>query len=109
MVNLPSALTAVLENANTVSHTIVTGQTDNTNITKAAQNVIVEVRSRDEPSLPQKSMYAGWTGMSSQRKLVSVVGKNSKAGAPSREREVALLEVDSTFGKLLGFVDGQKV
>lgn len=44
--------------------------------------------------------------MSSQRKLVSVIG------APGRERgerELALIEIDSTFGKLLGLTDGQKV
>jgi len=108
MVNLPSALTAVLEDANIVSHSCW----ESSKILimpKAAQNVIVEVRSRNDPSMPVKPMYAGWTGMSSRRKLVPVVGKNTRTGAPSREREVALLEVDATFGKLLGFVDGMKV
>lgn len=47
--------------------------------------------------------------MSSQRKLVSVIAKDSSRGTPGREREVPLIEIDSTFAKLLGFTDGQKV
>ncbi|SLM40033.1 peroxisome biosynthesis protein (pas1 peroxin-1) [Lasallia pustulata] len=104
LVNLPSALVTVLVNANT-----------------AAQNVIVELQFKaaipSDPSAKdnngsgsQQSVYVGWTGMPSKRKLASVVGRGSQRGGPAgREQDLAVVEVDATFGRMLGLTDGQKV
>jgi peroxin-1 len=47
--------------------------------------------------------------MPSKRKLAPVIGKEGLRGDTSREHEVAVVEVDSTFGKVLGLTEGQKV
>lgn len=48
--------------------------------------------------------------MPSKRKLASVVGRGSQKGSTAgREQEVSMVEVDATFGRMLGFTDGQKV
>ncbi|KAL1968522.1 hypothetical protein VTN77DRAFT_1732 [Rasamsonia byssochlamydoides] len=102
LVNLPSSLVSLLVNANA-----------------AAQNVIVELQYRSSVSWPgsqsnsgptQRSSYLGWTGMPSKRKLAPVVGKDGISGGSSaREHEVAVVEIDTTFGRVLGLTEGQKV
>ncbi|KAF2499179.1 AAA-domain-containing protein [Lophium mytilinum] len=105
LVNLPGSLVSVLVNANTI-----------------AQNVVLELNYRQPPppgadakgtSPVQKSVFAGWTGMQSKRKLASVVGRDglsgSRGSAVSRDQDVAVVEVDATYGRLLGLVEGQKV
>lgn len=86
------------------------------------QNVIVELSYR-EPSAnaaekpagapAQKSVYLGWTGMPSKRKLASIVGRDgisgSRGGSALREQEVALVEMDPTLANTLGLAEGQKV
>lgn len=61
----------------------------------------------------QKSIYTGWTGMQSKHKLASVIGNegsNQRSGnVPGKEKDVPMIEIDSTFGKLLSLPDGQKV
>lgn len=61
----------------------------------------------------QKSIYVGWTGMQSKRKLAPLVGREGlharNGSAPGTEQEVPIIEIDAAFGKLLGLVDGQKV
>jgi peroxin-1 len=51
--------------------------------------------------------------MQSKRKLAAVVGRDGIAGnrgsTASRDQEVAVVELDATFARLLGIVDGQKV
>lgn len=48
--------------------------------------------------------------MPSKRKLASVVGRGSqRGGATGREQEMPVVEVDATFGRMLGLTDGQKV
>ena len=60
-----------------------------------------------------KSVFVGWTGMQSKRKLAPVVsreGISGTRGAPSsRDQEVPLVEVDTTFARTLGLLEGQKV
>lgn len=59
----------------------------------------------------QRSTHVGWTGMPSKRKLAPVVtrdGINGTRGQP-KDQDVAVLEIDSTFGRVLGLSDGQKV
>lgn len=108
LLNLPAALVAVLLNTNTV-----------------AQNVIVELTYRSSPppsSDPkqrassggvQKSVFLGWTGMQSQTKLAPVVGRdgfaNSGRNGGRSEQDVATVEVDAGFGRLLGLTEGMKV
>ncbi|KAE9992519.1 putative pectate lyase A [Venturia inaequalis] len=107
LVNLPPSLVAVLTNANT-----------------AAQNVVVELNYRQPtprtadkadkaPTSSPKSIFVGWTGMQSKRKLTSLVSRDGIAGsrgaAVGREQEVAVVELDTTFARLLGITEGTKV
>ncbi|CZR51037.1 probable peroxin-1 [Phialocephala subalpina] len=104
LVNLPSSLSSLLVNANTV-----------------AQNVIIELNYRIPPSgsgttgnaPTSKSVYVGWTGMQSKRKLAPVVGRDGISGirgnTSGRDQEVPLVEIDATFARTLGLSDGQKV
>ncbi|KAJ9224848.1 hypothetical protein DTO021C3_2880 [Paecilomyces variotii] len=101
LVNLPPSLVSMLVNANA-----------------AAQNVIVELQyrssigssgSHSNTGPVQRSSYLGWTGMPSKRRLAPVIGKDGLRGDSSREHEVAAIEIDSTFGKILGLTEGQKV
>ncbi|KAL2072637.1 hypothetical protein VTL71DRAFT_11980 [Oculimacula yallundae] len=106
LVNLPSSLSSLLVNVNT-----------------PAQNVIIELNYR----LPQqsagsaqpngapttRSIFVGWTGMQSKRKLAPIVNRDGISGtrgnSSGREQEVALVEIDATFARSLGITDGQKV
>ncbi|PYH47584.1 AAA family ATPase peroxin 1 [Aspergillus saccharolyticus JOP 1030-1] len=98
LVNLPPSLVALLVNANT-----------------AAQNVIVELQYRPaagkaNSNLTHRSCYLGWTGMPSKRKLAPVVGRDGiNSSSTAREQEISTVELDTTFGKVLGLADGQKV
>lgn len=107
LLNLPSSLVTLLLNANTI-----------------AQNVVVELSYR-QPAPPNsepkqkaasttRSVYLGWTGMQSQAKLAPVVGRdgiagNRGSGGGRHEQEVPVVEVDATFGRLLGLSEGMKV
>ncbi|RDH34410.1 P-loop containing nucleoside triphosphate hydrolase protein [Aspergillus welwitschiae] len=98
LVNLPPSLVALLVNANT-----------------AAQNVIVELQYRQTTGKAngnpaQRSCYLGWTGMPSKRKLAPVVGRDGISSASAaREQDISTVELDTTFGRLLGLADGQRV
>lgn len=81
-----------------------------------AQNVIVEVQyqstaPKSGAGPQQKSAYVGWTGMPSKRKIAPVVSRDGISGVrgASRDQDIAVVEVDSTFGRVLGLADGQKV
>lgn len=91
---------------------------------KPAQNVVVELSYRPvapsaNPSSPNKgtpslkSVYVGWTGMPSKRRLAPIVGKDGISGTrgstSAREQEVFLVEIDATFARTLGLSDGQKI
>jgi peroxin-1 len=107
LLNLPSSLVSVLLNSNTI-----------------AQNVVVELsyrvpapQSSQDPKQRQpgvsKSVFLGWTGMQSQAKQTSIVGRDGLAASARGEgggkREVDTVEVDATFGRLLGLGEGMKV
>jgi peroxin-1 len=84
LLNLPTSLVNVLLNSNAV-----------------VQNVVVELSFKsaagsDGKPGKQQSVFLGWTGMRSQT-------------GPRQEQEVAGVEVDATFGRLLGLKDGMKV
>ncbi|KAF1815403.1 AAA-domain-containing protein, partial [Eremomyces bilateralis CBS 781.70] len=99
LVNLPISLVSALVNANTI-----------------AQNVVVEISYR-EPSptgssqtsgSTPRSIFVGWTGMQSKRKVAPVVGRDGLARG-SREQDVSVVEIDTTFARLLGLHNLQKV
>ncbi|KAF1920068.1 P-loop containing nucleoside triphosphate hydrolase protein [Ampelomyces quisqualis] len=102
LANLPSSLVSVLVNANAV-----------------AQNVVVELCYRQPPppgatdsrnAAPQKSVFVGWTGMQSQRRLAPVVGPDGlRANQPTSQQDTAAVEVDAAFARLIGLTEGQKV
>ncbi|KAJ5501272.1 ATPase AAA-type core [Penicillium expansum] len=97
LVNLPPSLVALLVNANTT-----------------AQNVIIEIQykptsGKANGAPPQQSCFLGWTGMPSKRRLAPVVGRDGINSGYSREQEISTVELDTTFGRLLGLTDGQKV
>ncbi|PBP26421.1 ATPase [Diplocarpon rosae] len=103
LVNLPSSLSSLLVNINT-----------------PAQNVIIEINHRVPPASSQtnaapvtRSIFVGWTGMQSKRKLAPIVNRDGISGTrgnPSgREQDVPLIEIDATFAGSLGISDGQKV
>ncbi|KAI0910527.1 P-loop containing nucleoside triphosphate hydrolase protein [Ustulina deusta] len=100
LVNLPPSLVNLLVNADT-----------------PAQYVIVELNYRvasssDGPGQPnsspnQRSIYVGWTGMPSKRKLVPIVDRDGISNG--RDREVSSVELDATLATTLGLSEGQKV
>ncbi|KAI9833462.1 MAG: hypothetical protein M1819_003620 [Sarea resinae] len=104
LVNLPSSLVSILVNSNT-----------------AVQDVIVELTYRQNaPSTPTgtngapeiRSIFVGWTGMPSKRRLAPVVGRDGISGtraAAAREQEIATVEVDATFGRSLDLAEGQRI
>ncbi|KAL8404890.1 hypothetical protein RB594_009685 [Gaeumannomyces avenae] len=98
LVNLPSSLVNLLTGINT-----------------PAQNVIVELSYRANDGA-QKSVYVGWTGMPSKRRLAPAVsrdgsgilqGSGSRTGG--RDQEAALVEMDPTLASTLGLREGQRV
>ncbi|EFX00003.1 peroxisome biosynthesis protein, pas1 [Grosmannia clavigera kw1407] len=106
-VNLPSSLVNVLMNIDT-----------------PIQNVIIELSYRapappradgsgPSPTTQQRSIFVGWTGMPSRRKMAPLLGRDglasTRAGAAGREQEIAVVELDATFANTLGMRDGQKV
>ncbi|KAK3392976.1 P-loop containing nucleoside triphosphate hydrolase protein [Podospora didyma] len=102
-VNLPASLASLLANVNT-----------------PAQNVIVELNYRvavpatgqGPATSAQKSIYVGWTGMPSRRRvapLVSRDGINGTRGSSWRDQEVPLVEIDVTLAATVGLQEGQKV
>ncbi|KAG9236290.1 P-loop containing nucleoside triphosphate hydrolase protein [Amylocarpus encephaloides] len=104
LVNLPASLCSLLVNINT-----------------AAQNVVVELNYRAPlpPASNQsnvaptpRSIYVGWTGMQSKRKLAPIVNRDGIAGTrgnTGRDQDVSLVEIDAVFARALGLADGQKI
>ncbi|RAL63041.1 hypothetical protein DID88_004126 [Monilinia fructigena] len=103
LVNLPPSLSSLLVNINAL-----------------AQNVIIELNYRLPPpqgpnqangAPSQRSIFVGWTGLQSKRKIAPIVGRDGISGArgSGREQEVQVVEIDATFARTLGISDGQKV
>lgn len=107
LLNLPSSLVALLLNSNTI-----------------AQNVVVELSFRQpatpnadpkqKPASTSRSVFLGWTGLQSQPRLAPMVGRDGLAGSRGsgggrQEQDVPVVEVDATFGRLLGLSEGMKV
>lgn len=48
--------------------------------------------------------------MPSKRRLAPVVGKDGiNSGPSSREQDISTVEMDTTFGRVLGLTEGQRV
>ncbi|KAJ5738881.1 hypothetical protein N7493_002036 [Penicillium malachiteum] len=97
LVNLPPSLVSLLVNADTT-----------------AQNVIIELQyksptGKTNGAPAERSCFLGWTGMPSKRRLAPVVSRDGIGAGYSREQEIATVELDTTFGRLLGLTEGQKV
>ncbi|KAL2131668.1 hypothetical protein VTI74DRAFT_4764 [Chaetomium olivicolor] len=100
-VNLPASLASLLANVNT-----------------PAQNVVVELAYRvhappgasSSGAATTKSIYVGWTGMASKRKIAPLVGRDGYGSMRGgRDQEVSLVEMDATLAATVGLKDGQKV
>ena len=82
---------------------------------KAVQNVVVELQYRTagtkgsslQPT--QQSTYVGWTGLSSQKRLSSVIGKGTTKTTSIRDSEPGFVELDTTFCRVIGLTEGQRV
>lgn len=94
-VNVPRSIVALLDNA-------------------VVQNVVVELQYKESSSAqvlkrsnsaPQRSVYVGWTGMASNTKASSITDRTGRRP----KEEVGIVEIDATFGRVLGLIDGQKV
>ncbi|KAL0938701.1 peroxisome biosynthesis protein [Colletotrichum truncatum] len=103
LVNLPASLVTLLVNVNT-----------------PAQNVVVELTYRPSSAnasgasaTQQHSVFVGWTGMPSKRKVAPIVGRDGinggRSGGSLRDQEVPQVEIDATLANTLGLSDGQKV
>lgn len=71
---------------------------------------------QEDPSdgvVPDKVAFIGWTGMQSINKAVLPAIKkplnHSRGAINNPEEHVAIIEIDSIFGRLLGLSDRQKV
>ncbi|KAL8851821.1 MAG: hypothetical protein Q9221_003247 [Calogaya cf. arnoldii] len=97
LVDLPQSLVIVLENSSI-----------------SAQDVVVEILVKDSASsskngkTAQRSIYTGWSGMPTTRKPSLPSTSHSERGLTGREIEVASVEIDSTFGRMLGLANGQR-
>lgn len=82
---------------------------------QVVQNVVVELQYKESISTvqvakrpnaaSQRSVYVGWTGMASTAKSTSIADRNGRKA----KEEISVVEIDATFGRMLGLMDGQKV
>ncbi|KAL8905283.1 MAG: hypothetical protein Q9171_006720, partial [Xanthocarpia ochracea] len=97
LVNLPQSLVTVLVNSNI-----------------SAQDVVVEILVKDHASsskhgkAAQRSIYTGWSGMPTTRRAMPHAANHMERNLVGREIEVASIEIDATFGRMLGLADGQR-
>ena len=88
-----------------------------TNPSKVVQNVIIELQYRANVSstkssnVPdaQQSVFVGWTGMASQRRAQHSTARAQTRNISSKVQDTEVVEVDATFGRMLGLAEGQKV
>ncbi|KAI4111269.1 MAG: hypothetical protein LQ339_000730 [Xanthoria mediterranea] len=97
LVNLPQSLVTILESSNV-----------------SAQDVIVEILIKDSASsskngkTAQRSVYTGWSGMPTTRRPSPLPASHSERGFAGREVEIPPVEIDATFGRMLGLENGQR-
>lgn len=86
---------------------------------KPIQDIIIEIQYRDlDKSIAvsksgnasrQRAIFVGWTGMQSQGRPASSLNKGSGKSTLGPVAENAVVEIDATFGRMLGLAEGQKV
>jgi peroxin-1 len=119
LVNLPPPLVVALANSNTVSRCFTAHRVgpllfNRVNPIKAVQNVVVELQYRSPTASAkgtqpiQQSIYVGWTGMASQKRPAPPAVRGTAINAP-KESDSGVVELDASFGRTMGFADGQKV
>ena len=83
-----------------------------------AQNVIVELNYRPSPvngapppgtAAQGVSVFLGWTGMPSKRKVSAPIGRENGFRASPARKDLPLVEIDTVLANTLGLNDGQKV
>ncbi|KAI4194176.1 MAG: hypothetical protein LQ350_007916 [Teloschistes chrysophthalmus] len=93
LVNLPQSLVVTLTTANA-----------------PIQDVIVEIQLKNIPessrhvNTPQRSIYVGWSGMPSSTRRSHTYGF-----LENKEEAASCIEIDATFGRMLGLTEGQLV
>ncbi|KAL8731493.1 MAG: hypothetical protein Q9166_003339 [cf. Caloplaca sp. 2 TL-2023] len=98
LVNLPQSLVSVLLSSNV-----------------SAQDVVIEVLVKDAVSSTkdgkpvERSIYTGWSGMPTARKSTPLAIGRGERGFTGRETELSSVEIDATFGRMLGLADGHRV
>src|ERR1700744_673794 len=108
LVNLPPPLVAVLSNANTLAQIVVFELPSRQPLPKSPGS-----SDKDRPTSVQRSVYAGWTGHASRARPAPVVSRSGIAGvrgaAPVRESDIATVEIDPVFARLVSLQKGQRV
>ncbi|KAL8778035.1 MAG: hypothetical protein Q9194_002223 [Teloschistes cf. exilis] len=100
LVNLPQSLVVTLTTANAPIQDII---------------VEVQVKSIPEPSRHvttlQRSIYVGWSGMpsSTRRSDPLATTRHTHGFLGSKEQAASCIEIDDTFGRILGLTEGQLV
>ncbi|KAF2084231.1 AAA-domain-containing protein [Saccharata proteae CBS 121410] len=104
LVNLPASLVSLLVNADTV---------ENPKSSNWSLPALPNAPNGQGPTPSPRSVFLGWTGMQAKRRVASIVGRDGLAGsrgsAVDRGQDVAAVELDATYGRLLGLDDGQQV
>ena len=117
LVNLPPSVVTVLVNADTVRFYRDRKCKNLANRAKAAQNVVIEIQYQAPTSSTNQhhlkgsdqSFYVGWTGLPSQQGSRALGRRNGSKGSSIREQDSGVVEIDSTFARMIGLVEGQKV
>ncbi|KAL9610349.1 MAG: hypothetical protein Q9167_004947 [Letrouitia subvulpina] len=102
LVNLPQSLVSILENANTPVQNIIIELQYNDNISTTPSG-------KDGKASQRRSIFVGWTGAPSKRQTRPTVGKGKGLSSGGRDPEAAVVEIDATFCRTLGLIEGQKV
>src|ERR1700761_1657617 len=105
LVNLPVNLVTVLSNANTLAQDVIVELTFRQTLAPSSES--------EKPISTPGSVYVGWTGMQSKRKVAPVVGRDgmigTRSGAGRGDQDIPIVEVDPIFARLLSLSEGQKV
>lgn len=99
LLNLPASLVGLLLNSNAVVQNVVVELSFKPESTSGAE-------SKAGSGSASRSVFLGWTGMRSQTRAASLLRREG-SGRP--EQEMPTVEIDSTYGKLLGLTAGIKV
>lgn len=98
LVNLPQSLVDILIQTNA-----------------PAQDVVIELLVKDKAASSkngnavQQSVYVGWSGMHSTKKPASFASHPHEQGFGKTDAERGVVDIDATFGRVLGLAEGQKV